>query len=144
MKYILSIFLAAIFFIACKKDATQNSQNILIGKWQVINDSSTITGSINGFNDSTNYIGTSNDHYDFTSKGNLFVQEGQDVDTAQYELTSNSDAVYILYSYLAGNYVSGNTAESFSISNLTTNHVTLTVNGVIPEGYLYRAINLKK
>ena len=144
MKYILYIFLVAIFFVSCKKNTTLNSQNILVGKWQVINDSSTITGSLNGFNDSSNYIGTSSDYYNFTSKGNLFVQEGQSVDTAQYELSNNSNQVYILYSYIAGNYISGNAAESFNISNLTTTHVTLTSSGLTPEGYFYRAINLKK
>ena len=147
MKYITPILLFSIFFVACKKNATQNlQQNLLVGKWQVINDSSSITGSLNGFNGSSNYIGTSNDYYNFTSNENLFVREGQSLDTATYTLSLSNEQVNILYSYTGGIYISGNAAQPFNITNLTINHLTLTLpeNGPTPEGYLHRVINLQK
>jgi hypothetical protein len=147
MKYLTFIFLISIFFIACKKNTTQDlQQNLLVGKWQVINDSSSITGSLNGFNGGFNYIGTSNDYYNFTSDGNLFIREGQSLDTVTYTLSSNHKQVNILYSYIEGVYVSGNVAQPFIITDLTINRLTLTIleNGPTPEGYLHKEINLQK
>lgn len=147
MKYVTIVFLCVTLSVACKKSAITNpSQSLIVGKWRIINDSSFITGSLNGVNGGSNYVGTPSDYFTFTSNGNLYIREGQSLDTATYTISSNNQQINILYSYIAGSYISGDVAQSLGISNYTENHLTLTMpgNGLIPEGYLHRIINLRK
>ncbi len=85
--------------ISCKKTDIQT--NLLVGKWNIIDDSASITRSLNGFNSGSNYIGTSNDYYNFTANGNLYINEGLSLDTATYLMVTKTQ-VELVYSYANG------------------------------------------
>ncbi len=140
---IISLTLLIVTEISCTKTNVQT--NTLAGKWNIINDSSSITSSLNGFNGGSNYIGTSNDYYNFTVNGNLYINEGTSLDTATYSMVSNNQ-VKLVYYYANGVSFgsSGAIRGTYNITNLTAHGVTLTTSGLTPEGQELEIINLKK
>jgi len=113
--------------ISCNKTAVQT--NLLVGKWNIIKDSSYIPiANIGG----RNYIGTSNDYYNFTVNGTVYLNENFALDTATYSMID--DNLNIVYN--TGSY------SSYYITNLTANTVIFTL--VTPPLGPKRIINLSK
>jgi hypothetical protein len=109
---------------SCSKDVTSS----IVGKWNVVNDSVSLPiANLLG----SNYIGTSNDYYDFTVNGVVFINENSVKDTATYS-TSQNNQIAITYS--------NGSISSFVITKLTAHAATLS--------YLYagptRIINLRR
>jgi len=121
-----------ISIISCNKTAVQTSS--LAAKWNIINDSLSII-SLSG----TNYIGTSNDYYNFTVNGILYIKEDSLLSTTTYSMIANNqiDIVYDL---------SNNVMEhrTYYITNLTAHTATLTLSGSSPGPAERQIINLKK
>ena len=129
--------------ISCKKTAVQTIS--LEGKWNIINDSSSITGSLNGFNGGSNYIGTTNDYYNFTVNGNLYINEGLSLDTATYSMDTSNQVKLVYYSANGVNFgPNGAIRGTYYITNLTAHTATLTLSGLTPEGQALQIINFKK
>jgi hypothetical protein len=118
--------------ISCNKTGVQTSP--LVATWNIINDSLSII-SLSG----TNYIGTSNDYYNFTVNGTLYIKEDALQYTTTYSMVANNqiDIVYDL---------SNNVTEhrTYYITNLTAHTATLTLSGSSPGPAERQIINLKK
>ena len=152
-----SILLLSILFLlvgllisSCKKNAnlkdeaaicpgfTQNGNMSLIGKWAVVSDS-TFTG-VGADNHPANYIGQTNDYFDFRNDGKLYMKEGLKLDTSSYQLTS--DTTVLIPSF--GITMNGVTETSY-ITNLTAHHVSINAPTVITPGGLFgRKVNLSR
>ena len=77
MKTLLFIISSVLFILvenSCSK--TEDQTISIVGKWQIINDTTSFQLLLNGKNYDSNYIGKSNDYYDFISDGNLYHKEG--------------------------------------------------------------------
>ena len=118
--------------VSCHKTGGQT--NPLAGKWNIINDSLTII-SLNG----TNYIGTSNDYYNFNVIGTLYIKENSVAYTATYSMIAN-DQIDIAYD-LPNNVADHRT---YYITNLTAHAATLTLSGASFGPAERQIINLKK
>ncbi len=143
-RLIFIIYLALIIVVAsCNKANIQT--NFLVDKWNIINDSSSITSSLNGFNGGRNYIGASSDYYNFTSDSSLYIKEGLSFDTGKYSITINNKVEIVMFSYNGMSFgPTGAIRGTFDIVNLTANTATLTLSGLTPEGQEYEIIKLKK
>lgn len=114
--------------ISCNK--TDVETNPLVGKWNVINDSTYVPiANIGG----SNYIGTSNDYYNFTANGTVYIHINALLDTATYSMIA-SDQIEIVYP--TGSY------DPYYITNFTAHTATLTLStsSLGPK----QIINLKK
>jgi len=146
------LFAFQIEMISC----TKSGANSIVGKWNIVKDSSYVSGAPPFFNAGTGgaYMGVAGDYYDFKQNGTLYIKEGSYADTVifsvsfnnQLTLTSNS------YNYVAdslGNII-GRThpTKSYSISSISATHVELTSilksNILTPIGYLANKVDLKK
>ena len=118
--------------ISCNKTGVQTSP--LVAKWNIINDSLSII-SLSG----TNYIGTSNDYYDFTGNGTLYITEDSLLYTTTYSIVANNqiDIVYDLSNDVTEH-------RTYYITNLTAHTATLTLSGSSPGPAERQIINFKK
>ena len=108
-------------------------------------DSVSISGSLFGSNSVTNYIGTSNDYYNFTANGNLYINEGLSLDTATYLMVTKTQVKLVYYFENGISFgPSGGIRGTFNITNLTAHTVTLTDSGITPEGQEFQIIRLKR
>ncbi len=146
MKNIIAIicFLSIVtVFVSCSKSDTTN--NSIIGNWQIINDSSSTTNSLNGFNGHSNYIGVSGDFYNFKSDGNLYIKEANSLDTGKYSMVADNETQISMFSESGVSFgTNGAIRGNFTITNLTSKTLTLTLSGLTPEGQELEIINLKK
>jgi hypothetical protein len=135
--------LLLVIVTSCNKKDIQT--NPLVGKWKIINDSSSITGSLDGANRSSNYIGTPNDYYNFTSNGNLYIGQNSSSDTGKYSLITNNQVQIIMFVEGGISFgANGGIRGTYAITNLSANTVTLTLSGLTPEGQELEILNLKK
>lgn len=140
MRFIV-LLISTFILLACKKAALRGTdQDLVVGSWKVINDSSSSTGTFNGGH---NYKGIPDDYFQFTTGGNLFTREGQFFDTATYKISANNQ-LDIRYSVLSGVHIFKNAPETFTIRKITAHQLSLESGGLTPEGYIVRIINLKK
>src|SRR5450755_4369703 len=131
---VVTIFLTLLiaFEISCKKTDIQT--NLLVGKWNIIDDSVSITGSLFGFNSVSNFIGTTNDYYNFTANGNLYINEGLSLDTATYLMVTKTQVKLVYYVENGiGFGPFGGIRGTFYITNLTAHTATLRDSGLTPE-----------
>ena len=135
MKYII-VAICLIFLsmsvICCKKTAVQTGP--LVAKWNIINDSLSVI-SLSG----TNYVGTSNDYYNFTADGILYIKEDSLRYTTKYSMVANNQ---IDIAYSLSNDVTEH--RTYYITNLTVHTATLTLSGSSRGPAELQIINLKK
>jgi hypothetical protein len=148
MKNIIAILFALFIvsgFISCKKIPLSPTPTI-VGNWSVVKDSANSSGWGLNTSGATSavYIGTASDHFNFTSAGKLYVHEGDVIsDTASY--TVKADTVKLKYSYFEtyGTQLTG-VSDTYTISNLSTNSLTLKMLLITPEAVYNEVITLKK
>jgi hypothetical protein len=120
--------------------------NMLVGTWQVINDTSTTVpwGIWEGRpTTGTNYVGTSADYYKFTANGNAYTRLNNVIDTANY--TVSQDTVHMIYTYFNGQEQTGGVYNSFwTVTNLSAHTATVTVQFVSPETATTSVVYLRK
>lgn len=146
MKYLFNIaviivIIDCLLLASCKKENTGSAS--LTGTWQVVSDSTSISGSGPFKGGGQTYVGTPADHYTFTSDGHLYVHEGNNIDTATYVV--NDTKLNLNYTYLleGGATIQG-AVGYFDISSLNDHTLTLSQNGLTPEGRMVQIINLKR
>jgi len=145
MKYLFTLaviilIIDCLVLASCKKE---NTAIDLTGNWQLVTDSTSISGSGPFKGGGQTYIGTQADHYIFTSDGHLYAHEGNNIDTATYAI--NNTKLNLNYTYLleGGASIQGAVAI-FDMSNLTNYALTLSQSTLTPEGRQVRIINLKR
>jgi hypothetical protein len=106
-----------------------------MGKWQLLSDSTMITGydtfpSLNSF-----YQGQPGDYYDFRNNGYLYTQEGMTLDSMAFEIKSNGSV---------GCTPSPGFTDAYNTSFITANQAILTVTGITIKGSLYKVVHLSR
>ena len=77
MKNIFISFSVILFILieySCNK--TEDQTISIVGNWHIINDTSSIQSVLTGLTHDSNYIGKSNDYFDFISDGKFYMKEG--------------------------------------------------------------------
>jgi len=118
-KYTLIIIPGLLFCLfSCKKDGSTNPAAI-IGKWSI---AKTVYYQAHD----TTITGLATDYYNFSSDGNLTIQDHQDSYTGIYSL-NGTKSVGITIKTIDGQGLGvASSPAVFTISNLTDNSVTLT------------------
>ena len=118
----------------------------LTGNWTLVNDSTFSTGiGATTQGTGTNYAGQPGDHFNFTAEGKVYIQEGKNIDTANYTITADRKII-VNYLYFQGlpvtNY--GSVIDSFNQLDLKAGTVTLSSAIITPGSSFTRIINLKR
>jgi hypothetical protein len=121
-------------------------QSLLVGNWQLINDTSTTVpwGLWQGQPTSGhNYMGQPSDYYKFTADDHAYTSISGFVDTANY--TISRDTVHVVYTYFNGIVSTDGVYNSFwRVTNLTAHTATITTIFITPETVITSVTNLKK
>lgn len=146
MKYLFTaaviiVIIDCLLLVSCKKDNTGNFS--LNGTWQIVSDSTSISGAGPFKGGGQTYIGTPADHYTFTNDGHLYVHEGNNIDTANYVLTHTKLNLNYTYLLEGGATIQG-AVGYLDISNLSNHTLTLSQIGLTPEGRQVQIITLNK
>ena len=150
---LFTAFVICMIFTSCLKGNTNNTNNIQIStanlesNWSLVSDTTTINYWGIWSNKPTtglNYIGKANDHYNFTSYGKLYIQQGTTLDTQTYELSH--DTVLVKYAYLDGptNKLDSAYDPFYIVTSLTNHTCTLTSTMVSPETVFNSTIKLSR
>lgn len=148
VKYIVSyknymkVFLFAFMLIfggailnACEKSGS----DVITGRWNVINDSSIITGPSISYDV---FRGSDDDYFNFSSGGSLYIKESSVYDTINYQIISPDTLL------LPGIGFSINGITAPSIFTIKDGRLRIIVNppgNIITPGHQYqRIINLKR
>lgn len=137
MKHVISLGLLAsiaIFITSCKKYSVsdENSNATVLGKWNIVTDSA-YTG-LAFHENKVYYAGKLDDYFDFRNDGKLYSKEGATLDTATYQLTSDTTILIASFGFPAGR-----------ITNLTTHHANINFfSGLTPDGFWWRRVSLSR
>ena len=115
MKRIISIGITAtiaFFLTSCKKDSS-NSNATIFGKWNIVTDSTYFRSGC-CYEQKVYYAGKPGDYFDFRNDGKFYSKESTTLDTATYQLTSNSTIL-----------IFGKFLPTLRITNLTAHHTNL-------------------
>lgn len=159
LPFILTVFLE----YSCSKN--NSGDNVLVGKWSIVNDSTLNTPYILDLGDTVgyggNYIGEPNDYFNFSSNGTLIVLSNSadngflsTTDSSKYNAVTNNQVEISIYFIgfswgPANQYINPAESRTYVISNLTTHSATLTFETVHPSamnvsGIETETINLKR
>lgn len=99
---------------------------LLVGNWQVINDTSiTVPFFTNYPTVGKNYIGKPSDYYKFTAGGRVYTRIAGVADTGNYVIDKNM--VNIVYTYFNGQHITGGIYNSqWSVYHLTAQTAIIT------------------
>ncbi|MDR3694618.1 hypothetical protein [Mucilaginibacter sp.] len=99
---------------------------LLVGNWQVINDTSlTVPFFTNNPSMGKNYIGKPSDYYKFIAGGRVYTCVAGTVDTGNYVI--NKNIVNIVYTYFNGQHITGGIYNSqWSVYHLTAQTAIIT------------------
>jgi hypothetical protein len=141
--YLLVLTVSCMFF-SCLKDKSNVVPPSLVGKWSIVNDSTTFSewGLFTGAPTKSNYIGKAGDSYDFESNGNLYISDDGEKDTATY--LTHLNLVRIGFTSYNGSSANPYPGIEMTVSNLTAHTVTLTDTAISPETIYTEKINLKR
>ncbi|HEY4322773.1 MAG TPA: hypothetical protein VGN20_02275 [Mucilaginibacter sp.] len=76
---------------ACKKDGSNLNPSSLVGKWNVVSDSTFVGVGVN--NHPVDYHGQPGDYFDFRTDGHVYTKEGTAFDTLSYSIVSNTGII---------------------------------------------------
>ncbi len=132
--------LFAFFSTSCRKNsiAVENISATIVGKWNIVNDSTFIGVGIN--NHPVNYAGQTGDYFDIRKDGYIYMKEGTTLDTSSYKLTSGTTILTPSF----GITLNGVTEVSH-ITNLSAHNATITApTKLTPGGIFGRKVNLNR
>jgi len=141
------VIISAVLFVLLESSCTKTEDQTIsiVGEWKIINDTSSILrfGPTNTLYNS-NYIGKSNDYFDFISDGNLYYKEGSQLYRGKYYMTA-SNQFQPVYFFMNG-YTSpyAGYGPVYTILNLTAHTATLFQSGNNPDAEVWEMINLQK
>lgn len=134
--------LAACFlmtFAACKKtDSVTNAKQEILGKWNVVSDSSHVGIGIS--NTPVNYAGQPGDYFDFRSNGTIYTREGEALDTLNYTLISDTEIAIPQFDAILNGEV-----QTSTIKNFTRHSLYIAAPRIItPGGVFGRSVKLSR
>ncbi len=117
------------FLVSCKKSSSPEAVAGIIGKWNIINDSS--YAGVGAGNHLVIYKGKEGDYYNFTSNGKLYINENGMLHTSIFSLTSDTTLII--------------DSQTYTITNLPTHDVIISTPFVYsPGGAFGRKVTLGK
>jgi hypothetical protein len=122
-----------IYLYSCKKETVAKSQPTIIGKWNLLSDTTYVL-------DVTDYSGQPGDYFDIRTNGHIYTKEGPVLDTLTYSLVSSTEMTIETF----GVPING-VPEISQITNLTAHSAT--INAPIqatPDGPFGRKVTLSR
>jgi hypothetical protein len=145
LKTILVIISALLFiWIESSCNKTQDQTISIVGKWKIINDTTSYVFLLTGIEYDSNYIGKSNDYYDFISDGNLYYKEGPQLYRGKYYMFASNQFQPVYFFINGYTYTYPGYGPLYTITNLTAHTATLTESESTPDGPSWEMINLEK
>jgi hypothetical protein len=144
------VFIIALALFSCSKGSDNTPVNI-IGNWRLVSDSSYTTGiGAYGPPSGSKYIGTTADHYDFSSNGDLTIHEDDIMDgAATYTIGTDTfaklkrlDIKFVNLTYNGS--VMTNGSKSLDIKSLDSHNMVLYSALLSPGGAFYETVILRK
>ncbi|MDQ2753469.1 MAG: hypothetical protein M3R72_10650 [Bacteroidota bacterium] len=142
MKTILFFLIMVLFVfahISCSKTYSANpAMPHISGNWKIAIDSNYTGWGMS--NHLEIYKGGGSDYFNFNSDSNLYIKEGNTLDTLPYHITSDSTMIIATFG-LVGN----NVPETTTITNLTSHTLTITAQfSFSPDGVRGRIVHLMR
>jgi hypothetical protein len=109
---------------ACKKD---NSKPSIIGKWNIVNDSTYVGAAVN--NHLVAYNGMPGDYFNFNANGSVYTKEGASLNILPYKLVS--DTTIDIQSFA---YNTNGTFQACRINTFTAHSLVIEVPKLITFG----------
>lgn len=126
-------------FAACKKpDGIANPKIKILGKWNVVSDSSHVGIGIN--NTAVNYAGQPGDYFDFRSNGIIYTREGDALDTLNYTLISDTKIAIPQFDAILNGEVQTSTIKNFNSHSLYIAAPRI----ITPGGVFGRSVKLSR
>ncbi|MES2112645.1 MAG: hypothetical protein V4577_28080 [Bacteroidota bacterium] len=137
--YVLCLPALMLCFYACKKvDGVANGKIEILGKWNVVSDSSNIGVGIG--NHSVDYTGKPGDYFDFRSDGHVYTKENEVLDTLDYSMISNTKIVISQFDVILNGQ-----AQTSTITNFTSHSLEIAApREITPGGVFGRSVKLSR
>jgi len=133
--------LAGIMFLfcACKKvDGVGNGKAAILGKWNIVSDSSHVGIGIS--NTAVSYTGKPGDYFDFRNNGMIYTKEGSTLDTLNYTFISDTEIEIPQFDAILNGQV-----QTSTITNFTTHSLNIAAPRIItPGGIFGRSVRLSR
>ncbi len=130
---------------SCSKDGTNKTNNSIVGKWNVVMDSSYNTGI--GASDMPTiqtYIGQPGDYYNFTEQGKAYFNEGSKLSaTGDYTVTGNQLKVKYDNLVIDGSTIA-DASTIYTIAAISAHNLTLTSSFITQGGSSSYTLKLSK
>jgi hypothetical protein len=120
-------------YASCSKSSDHTP--LISGKWGIIDDSTKFVGTDTFPSYHFNYIGQASDYYDFRSDGNMYVREGDVLDTMAYEVLANNQVRCTPSPGFNDTYTTSRVTDTTAVFNIAAN---------TPQGLLTKIINLRR
>lgn len=145
MKNIYAIGLLVLIVSCISACGKNDNQNVgVTGKWQLLSDSSSLSGGGPFKGGGSIYMGVAADTYEFTANGRLVAHVKSLVDSATYNFRGDGKIV-IDYSVVhAGNATIRGSETIYDVTRPDSHIAILSAGGLTPEGWYNRIITLKK
>ena len=131
--YLLTALFVISCFASCKKTGEAAGPVTLVGKWNLVNDSTAYGES---YITKTNYVGVPGDYFDFRTDGKVYIKEGDKHDTLTYNMVARDSVV--INTFNVNNYP--DVIKPFSADKVSIYSGTLPIFWVTH----FRMVNLKK
>lgn len=117
----------------------------LVGKWNLVNDSTWSLRETAQLSKGANYIGQQGDYLEFTSAGKIYIKEGPAIDSAYCVLETGNQILIKYYTY-PKLMINGGVPILSTLTplNVTAGSFTFSTGIFTPGGAFLRAIYLKK
>ena len=139
IRYILCMAVATICLYACKKvDGVANGKMEILGKWNVVSDSTHVGIGVN--NNAVAYNGKPGDYFDFRSDGLIYTREGTALDTLNYTFISDSKILIPQFDVILNGE-----AQTSTINNFTSHSLNIAAPLIFtPGGVFGRSVRLSR
>jgi hypothetical protein len=132
--FLILLFMAiGLFMLALSCTKNNDVPKSIVGKWNIKIDSFYVGAGLS--NHGVTYVGQSNDYFNFSSDGHVYIKENSVLDTLTYTLSSNS--------ILVKNFGSGDGKGEFQ-SLSTENMIIRSAYFYTPGGIFGRTVSLTR
>jgi hypothetical protein len=131
--FLILLFIAGLFMFGLSCTKSNDMPKSIVGKWNIKIDSFYVGAGLS--NHGVTYVGQSNDYFNFSSDGHVYIKENSVLDTLTYTLSSNS--------ILVKNFGSGDGKGEFQ-SLSTENMIIRSAYFYTPGGIFGRTVSLTR
>jgi hypothetical protein len=130
---------------ACKKSSPELRHSLplmasIAGKWSLVKDSSFSAIGVGNFGTVQEYIGQSDDYWDFRDDAKVYIKEGAKLDTLGYKVVTDSTITINTFGWTMNGAATTSTIQPLTFANA----VIHSANILTPGGIYNRTLFLKK